>query len=89
MPSDFVLIVALEWQEIPNASVLVREGGMEENYMRSLIDSNDFPPIRQWAENVGLLPENTTRVVTAARMFDIGSPVPGEINIRLWLIISE
>lgn len=84
--SEFLLIVGPEWVEIPNASVITNQGGMDSHTIMGLIAGNEFPPITQWAEEVGLLTPPTT--VVAGRAFDLGSDVPGEIHIRLWLVFS-
>jgi hypothetical protein len=82
--SAFLLVAGPEWVEVPNASVLVRSGGMEETALATLIQSQDWAPITSWAEEVGLLLPPTH--VVNAQMFDVGAESPGEINVRLWLI---
>lgn len=86
MASDFILVAGSEWQEVASASSLVGQFGMTADYMQELINSNDYLPVNQWAEDVGLLPAG--QQVIQGKMFDLGSTTPGEVNVRLFLIFG-
>lgn len=83
---NFLLVTPEGWTEVQNASALVRQGGMDENQLATLIAGHDWPPVTQWAEDVNLI--QSGQVITDARIFDLGTQVPGEINIRLFVIIA-
>lgn len=81
--SDFLLITAPDWTEVQNATVLVRTM-MDEQHMANLIASDDWGPVTQWGEDVGLLQPG--QQIIDARLFDLGAGPGGEPNFRFWIV---
>lgn len=86
MIPDFLILSAPPWQEVENASVLVNMYGMDSQTFAENASLNDFNTITQWAEEAGLLV--SPQQVTSARLVDVGAESPGEVNVRIWIIVE-